>query len=125
MANFLAYQCSVCGTSYGLEEVQYACPQCGDLGNLDIRLDYAAINRVASPQSIAAPGDFSIWRYLPLLPLDLDHFNELRGAISPVLPNALCSVGWTPLYRANLGMALGLKHLCVKDEGRNPTASFK
>lgn len=36
------------------------------------------------------------------------------------------SVGWTPMYRADrLASSLGLKNLFVKDDGRNPTASFK
>jgi threonine synthase len=38
----------------------------------------------------------------------------------------LASVGWTPLYPApRLGEALGLRHLWIKDDGRQPTASFK
>jgi threonine synthase len=38
----------------------------------------------------------------------------------------LASVGWTPLYPApRLAVQLGLKHLWVKDDGRQPTASFK
>jgi threonine synthase len=40
--------------------------------------------------------------------------------------NPLFSVGWTPLYPApRLAEQLGLKHLWVKDDGRQPTASFK
>ena len=36
------------------------------------------------------------------------------------------TVGWTPLYRADrLAAGLGLKHVWVKDEGRQPSASFK
>ena len=36
------------------------------------------------------------------------------------------TVGWTPLYRADrLAAGLGLKHVWVKDEGREPSASFK
>jgi threonine synthase len=35
-------------------------------------------------------------------------------------------VGWTPLYHATrLGASLGLGNLFIKDDGRNPTASFK
>jgi len=35
-------------------------------------------------------------------------------------------VGWTPLYKAQLlEKALGLNFIYVKDDGRNPTASFK
>ena len=34
--------------------------------------------------------------------------------------------GMTPLLRADrLGQHLGLGQLCIKDEGQNPTASFK
>ena len=36
------------------------------------------------------------------------------------------TVGWTPLYRADrLAAGLGLQHVWVKDEGREPSASFK
>ena len=36
------------------------------------------------------------------------------------------AVGWTPLYEApRLAAPLGLKHLWVKDDGRQATASFK
>jgi threonine synthase len=35
-------------------------------------------------------------------------------------------VGWTPLYRSTtLGAQMGLSNLFFKDDGRNPTASFK
>jgi threonine synthase len=38
----------------------------------------------------------------------------------------LSEVGWTPLYPApRLAGALGLRHLWVKDDGQQPTASFK
>ena len=56
----------------------------------------------------------TIWRYKPLLPVHPD---------SPVPP---LSVGWTPLYRSDrLASELGLQNLWVKDDGRQPTASFK
>lgn len=116
MTNFLAYQCSLCGTTYAKDEVQYTCPACGDLGNLDLVLDYEAINRVASPDSIAASHDPSHWRYLPLLPVSDPGLNG----------TPLRNVGGTPLYRAErLAATLGLKSLFVKDDGRNPTGSFK
>jgi threonine synthase len=116
MTNFLGYECSLCGQKYGPNEVEYICPKHGDMGNLDVVLDYTAINRAASPGSIAASPDLSVWRYAPLLPVADPGF-----AGTP-----LHSAGWTPLYRADrLAAALGLKTLFVKDDGRNPTASFK
>jgi threonine synthase len=118
MPNVLGYRCSLCGQEYGLNEVEYICPRHDGSGNLDIVLDYTAINRSASPDSISASRDFSLWRYLPLLPVVNPGFEgtPLRAA------------GWTPLYRADrLAADLGLKseRLFIKDDGRNPTASFK
>ncbi len=116
MSDLLGYRCSLCGQEYGPSEVEYICPKHGDLGNLDVVLDYASIQRAASPESISASGDFSIWRYLPLLPVADPGF----------LGTPLRAVGWIPLYRAErLAALLGLKRLFVKDDGRNPTASFK
>ena len=117
MANFLGYKCSLCGAEYAPEQIQYVCPHHGDMGNVNVVLDYAAIKKAASPESISASKDNSIWRYASLLPLDPRGLKDLAG---------LMRVGWTPLYRADrLASSLGLKNLFVKDDGRNPTASFK
>lgn len=114
--NVLGYRCSLCGAEYALDAVPYICPQHGEAGNLDIVLDYAAIGRLTSPAQIAASRDFSLWRYLPLLPV------QDPGLAGTPLRNA----GWTPLYRADrLAQDLKLKHVFLKDDGRNPTASFK
>ncbi|MBI3241826.1 MAG: threonine synthase [Chloroflexi bacterium] len=116
VSNFLGYRCSLCGAEYAPDAVQYVCPKHGDTGNLDVVLDYAAINRAASPDSISASPDFSIWRYLPLLPVSFPF-----PSLTP-----LSAVGWTPLYRADrLAADLNLRNVFVKDDGRNPTASFK
>jgi threonine synthase len=120
---FIGYKCSLCGAEYAPDEVQYVCPKHGDMGNLDVVLDYPAIARTTSPELIAASRDSSIWRYLPLLPVSDPGF--------PGTP--LRSVGLTPLYRAHrlaatlglLNPADGTSSLFVKDDGRNPTASFK
>jgi threonine synthase len=126
MQSFLGYRCSLCGAEYAPDDVPYICPKHGDMGNLDVVLDYAALNRAASPESISASRDFSLWRYLPLLPLDPAPLAELRGPNPHYPSNPLFSAGWTPLYRADrLAATLGLKNLFVKDDGRNPTASFK
>lgn len=112
----LGYRCSLCGAEYTLAQVDYVCPKHGDSGNLDVVLDDAAIQRLASPASIGASRDPSLWRYLPLLPVADPgaHGTPLRAA------------GGTPLYRAErLAADLDLKQVYLKDDGRNPTASFK
>ena len=110
----LGYRCSQCGREYGLDEVTYTCPSDG--GNLDVVLDWTAIGRRVRPADIARSTEASVWRYLPLLPVgDPGHAGTpLRAA------------GWTPLYAPErLRRAIGLPHLWLKDDGRNPTASFK
>ncbi len=114
MAFFESYQCSLCGHVWEPEAIAYVCPH--DDGNLDVRLDYSAIQAGNSPASISAEIETSIWRYLPLLPVD-DPGRE---------STQLRAVGWTPLIRSSrLAQELGLEALWLKDDGRNPTASFK
>ena len=116
MNHFVGYRCSLCGAEYAPNEVEYVCPQHGDSGNLDVVLELARIRGALTPASIAASTDGSLWRYLPLLPVGDPGFRA----------TPLRAAGWTPLYQAHkLGAALGLGNLFIKDDGRNPTASFK
>ena len=108
-------KCTLCGAEYAPSDVRYVCPKHGDEGILDTIYDYKKIAATTSPRKISDSRDFSIWRYADLLPLD----NAEKSA--PPL-----QVGWTPLYHAKrLGEQLGLTNLYIKDDGRNPTASFK
>lgn len=114
MENYVAFKCSLCGEEYGPDEIQYTCPKDG--GNLDVLLDYAAIRQNYSVEDIIASTEPSLWRYLPLLPV-----SDPEGNGTP-----LRAAGWTPVFTPpRLAHDLGLKHLWVKDESRNPTASFK
>ena len=109
------FQCTLCGAEYDPLQVPYVCPSHGDRGILDTVYDYRQVGAETSPQAISASRDFSIWRYLPLLPLD--------PSVQSLFP---LQVGWTPLYPAKRsGVLLGLSALFLKDEGRNPTASLK
>ena len=111
---FVGYQCSLCGRYFPGEEEIYTCP--ADSGNLNIILDYQSIKRDYQPNDIFSSDEHSLWRYLPLLPV-LDP----GGIDSP-----LHSAGYTPVYSPHrLSSDLGLSFLWIKDESRNPTASFK
>ncbi len=108
-------KCTLCGAEYAADEVRYVCPKHGDEGILDTIYDYAKIARTTNPRKISESRDVSIWRYADMLPLE----NPRQSA--PRL-----QVGWTPLYHAQTtGRRLGLSKLYLKDDGRNPTASFK
>ena len=114
MSKFIGYRCSLCGTEYEPQEVTYTCPK--DNGNLDIVLDFEEISQHCTPRNIIESQLHSLWRYLPLLPVP-----EPGGQNTP-----LHSVGWTPVYACDeLASDLGLSHLWIKDESRNPTASCK
>jgi len=123
-SHILGLRCTICGAEYTADEVEYVCPRHGDEGILDVLYDYEAIAGQVSPRHLAADPTRSIWRYLPLLPVSLEAVRAL-GDVSPP-SNPLFSVGWTPLYLApRLARRLGLRQLWVKDDGRQPTASFK
>jgi len=114
MDHVTSLKCLICGAEYRPDEIEYVCPKHGDDGIVDVQYDYDLIGRRISPASLAQDRNNTIWRYKPLLPIEPD---------SPVPP---LTVGWTPLYRADrLAAGLGLKHVWVKDEGREPSASFK
>jgi threonine synthase len=104
--------CVRCAQQYGTE-VLYTCPDCGIEGILDVEYDYDAAQKTLTRESLAdrPPNQ---WRYQELLPVDTR--SEL-----PALP-----VGMTPIVDApRLASALGVGSLKLKDDGRNPTGSFK
>ena len=114
MEKFVGYVCSLCKTEYTPNEVTYTCPKDG--GNLDVLLDYESIQRKYQPEDILSRTNPSLWRYLPLLPVSMP-----EGEATP-----LHAAGGTPVFKLNpLAEKLGLKNLWLKDESRNPTASFK
>jgi threonine synthase len=80
---------------------------------LRARYDFDRLRREVTREAIER-GPASLWRYAPLLPLE-----RPERAIS-------LAEGWTPLVPApRLARALGMKRLAVKDEGRNPSGTFK
>lgn len=114
MNKFLGFKCSLCGREYLPDQLQYSCPEDG--GNLDVILDFASIRQQYAPDSVIQEQELSLWRYLPLLPVDDpgDNATPLRAA------------GMTPVFSLDrLAEKLDLQHLWLKDESRNPTASFK
>ncbi|MBU1239966.1 pyridoxal-phosphate dependent enzyme, partial [Myxococcota bacterium] len=111
--HILDKECIVCHRTYGMDEVELTCPQCGIEGILDVRYDYEYIRGIFTDHLKREPRQ-DIFRYGPLLPLR-------RGGRIPVIP-----VGPTPLYKVDrMAKKLGMTSLYVKDDGRLPTASFK
>ena len=114
MENILSLKCLVCGKEYHPDEVDYVCPDHGDDGVLDVQYDYDFIGRQLSRATLLRADNLTIWRYKPMLPVQPD------AKVPPL------AVGWTPLYPApRLATELGLKTVWVKDDGLQPTGSFK
>src|SRR5262245_57466439 len=112
MHNIKGFKCVECARSFNLSDIEYVCPACD--GNLDVLYDYENIGKRLNKATLAADRNFTIWRYRPLLPIEDS---------SPVPP---LTVGWTPIYDCpRLAAEFGIKQLLIKDDGRNPTASFK
>ena len=114
MSKFAGYHCSLCGKTFDLSYQGYICDVDG--GNLDVVLDFQKIRSSCSPQSIFTAKEQSLWRYLPLLPVNDPGYQQ----------TAIHTAGWTPVYHVPaLAQKVGVRNLWIKDEGRNPTASFK
>jgi threonine synthase len=104
-------ECSNCGRPHEVEAPQTVCTACGKV--LFARYDLAAAGRALDRETLAGR-EPSLWRYHELLPVR-DPANV-----------ATLGEGYTPLLRAErLGQALGLERLLIKEEGLNPTGSFK
>ena len=108
------FQCSECGKRFDPGQVTYNCPACG--GNLDSHFTFEENPNEVSISTILESREPSIWRYAPLLAAPDPGF-----AATP-----LHQVGWTPVYQPEtLRKSLGMRELWIKDESRNPSASFK
>lgn len=106
-------RCSKCGKIFS-EEVMYHCDECGSEGTLDVIYDLDVVGKQLSKEYLKNNERKDLWRYMPILPL------ESNKGIAPL------QVGWTPLYKAKrLEELLEIKNIYIKDDGRNPTASFK
>jgi threonine synthase len=105
----LGLKCRECGQRFEIEPI-HVCDFC--FGPLEVEYDYDLLAQSVTRESIER-GPLSIWRYRDLLPV-----------------NDLADVGWrvgyTPLQPApQLGKALGLDDLWIKNDSVNPTFSFK
>ncbi|NOZ58646.1 MAG: threonine synthase [Euryarchaeota archaeon] len=102
-------RCMECGKEYHRRAMIYQCPDCSGL--LEVVFD---LSEVELTREELKKRPFNLWRYRELMPVE-----EGTRVVS-------LSEGGTPLYSAKaLAEELGLRELYVKNEGANPTGSFK
>ena len=103
--------CINCKTTYGIDEIVYFCKKCGDI--LEIKLDLKEIAETLKSSDWKTK-PLSVWRYRNFMPI--------HESTKPITLNE----GGTGLHRSErLGAEFGVKNLYVKNEGENPTGSFK
>ena len=102
MAEITYFECSKCGEKLTPEVARNVCPKDG--GPLYVRYDLAKIRQVTSRESVQQ-GPSSMWRYSAVLP----------GAEPVTLGEGL-----SPMLHSRKYV-----NLLIKDEGLNPTGSFK
>lgn len=102
--------CSSCGKKHEPRRLYNLC-DCGK--PLMVAYDLDRAQTTLSRESLAGRVP-TLWRYEEVLPVD-DKSNRLT-----------LGEGMTPLLKAErLGRQMGMRHLYIKDESLNPTASFK
>ena len=109
--NVTHLECAACGLRHEARRLHNLCAECGKplLVRYDLRRAAASLTR----ESLSGR-EPDLWRYREVLPVDRDENVINLGE------------GFTPLVHASrLGAQLGLTRLYIKDEGQNPTQSFK
>lgn len=110
--SFLSHlECTHCGGRFSADELHTVCPNCGKV--LFPRYDLDGVRRNLSPQDLAFR-PWTMWRWRELLPVRAETNIVTLGE------------GMTPLLQVKrLGHETGFEGLYVKEEGLNPTGSFK
>ncbi len=108
LSRLAALHCSACGTEYTAFDLQRVSACC----NVPLVADYDLHEPLS--RTVIDQADTSMWRYGALLPLLHEENKVTLGE------------GLTPLLRLpRLAARYDLAHLLLKDEGQNPTGSFK
>lgn len=112
MRSFLTHlECTYCGKTYAADRLMTTCPACGKV--LFARYDLQAAATQMSPAALR-DRPWNVWRYFEIMPVQDPLYALTLGE------------GGTPLLEASrLGRAYGYDRLLVKDDGQNPTGSFK
>ena len=104
-------ECGLCGERLDADKLWNLCPACQK--PLLVRYDLDAA-KAGFARGLLAGREPTMWRYRELLPLRDDKFKLCLGE------------GFTPMFQASrLEREIGHGPLYVKDEGLNPTGSFK
>jgi threonine synthase len=104
-------ECTNCHERCDADRPHNLCPACGKV--LFARYDFNQVRTTLTKETLA-DRPWNLWRYHELLPVRRAERRLMLGE------------GGTPLLDTEtLGRTFGFERLLIKDEGRNPTGSFK
>ena len=112
MKSYLTHlECTYCGIELSADEPHRTCPDCGKV--LYPRYDLQSASAALKREDLKDRPP-NMWRYFEVMPV-LDEANVVT-----------LGEGFTPIFKTNrLATDTGCSSLFIKDEGLNPTASFK
>lgn len=111
MNAFSHLQCGYCNREYPHDQLINLCPECGK--PILARYDLEKLKNAWS-KNVLKDRPEDMWRYEEVLPVQNIENRVFLGE------------GYTPLQKAkNLGKYFNFSNLYIKDEGLNPTTSFK
>ncbi len=112
MRSYLTHlECTYCNATYSADEAHRLCAECGKVlyPRYDLEAAASALDRDTLRDRPA-----NMWRYFEVMPV--------RDTANVVT----LGEGFTPIFKAErFGPEMGCSNLHIKDEGVNPTASFK
>jgi len=109
--NVTHLECGACGLRHDAQRLHNLFSQCGK--PLLVRYDFETAARSLTKEALKERQP-DLWRYREVLPVENDENIVTFGE------------GFTPLLHASrLASQIGLPELYIKDEGQNPTQSFK
>jgi threonine synthase len=104
-------ECTYCSAIFSADQPRRLCEKCGKV--LYPRYDIKEASKYFTKETLSARAP-NMWRYFEMLPIR-DESNIVT-----------LGEGFTPIFETRkLGSELGSRSLMLKDEGLNPTASFK
>ena len=119
----VVYECISCGQTYSIDQFLYTCPECRSLLRLEDR-SFDLLKKI----------DGKVWQdifdYRKMLQVEalrgIFMFKEMLFPTIPLKDVVFLGEGHTPLVRSNpeLSRIVGLEFF-VKNDGLNPSASFK
>ncbi|NHK29761.1 MAG: threonine synthase [Asgard group archaeon] len=105
-------ECTYCGKIFSAEEINTICDSCGKV--LYPRYNLEKAKEFLTKELIEKRKVYNIWRWHEIMPVKQEKNRITLGE------------GWTPLVKVNnFGKKNNLSNVYIKDEGLNPTTTFK